>query len=603
MIMDRHRYYGLAVAQSQYAFRAFDLELGDDVHPSIRVHYLHALPNGVLHNFNLAQTNPAAFSDLDGAEGFPSAKTTFEFLDQAFPEALDSLESFMDSSDLQKAIKKQVQKMEQTPNVILYGPPGTGKTYNSIEEAVRIVNPGLFRGNQPLRDAVKVEFDRLRNLGQIEFITFHQSLGYEDFVEGIKPVSPDVQASQEEFIDDEPKGLSYKVQDGIFKEFCTKAAFSYVKRDPGSAAMTVLNFNDAYDKLIEEVLQSDEPIELGQRNGGSIRVSRVSKSDNLRMIHADGEREHIVSKDRLTKLNDAYPHADDVDNIRNDFKRVIGSSNYTAYWAALNAVQERMQQVQVAQAQPPLDPTYTEAQIKQLISKLQPEDYNVDNPNRFVIIIDEINRGNVSSIFGELITLLEDDKRLGKPEALKAKLPYSGDNFGVPPNVYIIGTMNTADRSVEALDTALRRRFSFVHKGPEYDGLSNDCEGVNLKELLRKLNRRLTILLDADHTIGHAWLWNVQTLEELRAKFKNKILPLMQEYFYNDYEKLGLVLGDAFFHDVSSVSDNELAAFSKAGNEASDYTDKVILELKDTAQLQAADFKSIYSNVTPNVSS
>lgn len=218
-----------------------------------------------------------------------------------------------------------------------------------------------------------------------------------------------------------------------------------------------------------------------------------------------------------------------------------------------------------------------------------------DYSNSFVFIIDEINRGNVSQIFGELITLVEPDKRLGKSEAIFVELPYSKNSFAVPPNLYIIGTMNTADRSVEALDTALRRRFSFIPKLPNPERLGQTKEGIDLKAMLTKLNQRLAILKDQDHTLGHAWFWNVNELEDLKEVYANKILPLLQEFFYNDYEKLGLVLGDAFFEAPQLVSSNHFAKFTQGNGLASQYESVVKYKLKSVEYLTIEDFKSLYS--------
>ncbi|EAO7199367.1 endonuclease, partial [Campylobacter jejuni] len=162
----------------------------------------------------------------------------------------------------------------------------------------------------------------------------------------------------------------------------------------------------------------------------------------------------------------------------------------------------------------------------------------------YIIIIDEINRGNVSKIFGELITLIEPSKRIGEKEELKVTLPYSGEKFGVPKNVYIIGTMNTADRSITSLDTALRRRFEFIEMMPDVSKLSMDCEGINLQELLKAINTRIEYLLDREKTIGHAFFVSVENLEDLKKVFQNKIIPLLQEYFYNDYALINEVLND-----------------------------------------------------------
>jgi 5-methylcytosine-specific restriction protein B len=172
-----------------------------------------------------------------------------------------------------------------------------------------------------------------------------------------------------------------------------------------------------------------------------------------------------------------------------------------------------------------------------------------ESPKRYVFIIDEINRGNISKIFGELITLIEPTKRLGQPEAIKAKLPYSQEMFGVPDNVYIIGTMNTADRSIALIDTALRRRFNFVESQPDLKVLEGiEVEGILVSELLSKINCRIEVLCDREHTIGHSYFLALKdnpTLNKLADIFACNIIPLLQEYFYEDYEKIRLVLGDS----------------------------------------------------------
>jgi hypothetical protein len=175
--------------------------------------------------------------------------------------------------------------------------------------------------------------------------------------------------------------------------------------------------------------------------------------------------------------------------------------------------------------------------------------------DKYVLIIDEINRGNISAIFGELITLIEPDKRKGETEELSAILPYSKIPFSVPKNLYIIGTMNTADRSVEALDTALRRRFSFEEMLPKPELLKDKGENesgkvgeINLEELLITINERIEALVDRDHTIGHAFFMEVDSLDSLRNVFANKVIPLLQEYFYGDYAKMEMVIGPDFFN-------------------------------------------------------
>ena len=210
-----------------------------------------------------------------------------------------------------------------------------------------------------------------------------------------------------------------------------------------------------------------------------------------------------------------------------------------------------------------------------------------DPENKYAIFIDEINRGNVSSIFGELITLIEPDKRLGMENAMTATLPYSRDTFGVPSNVDIYGTMNTADRSVEALDTALRRRFSFKEMLPMVDELNDNMDGISLKDLLSLINERIEALVDRDHTIGHSYLINVKSMDDLNLAFKDKIIPLLQEYFYGDYGKIGLVLGEGFIN-ITDAKENLFADFNYDGREGLAQNKFELKTFKDNEEFKAA---------------
>lgn len=240
----------------------------------------------------------------------------------------------------------------------------------------------------------------------------------------------------------------------------------------------------------------------------------------------------------------------EVSNVHDTFRDIIGGSNSSAYWAVLNAV--RNFEPETSSTVPDVSATPSQ----DAIATLTREDYRQPDLDHYVLIIDEINRGNVSAILGELITLLEPDKRLGAPEELTVTLPYSRDTFGVPPNLYIIGTMNTADRSVEALDAALRRRFVFEEVAPDPRVISEVAPNggivtigerqVDLARLLELLNQRIAALRDNDHQLGHSYFLRVETWKDLSNVMVDRIIPLLQEYFFADYGQLELVVGKGF---------------------------------------------------------
>ena len=223
-----------------------------------------------------------------------------------------------------------------------------------------------------------------------------------------------------------------------------------------------------------------------------------------------------------------------------------------------------------------------------------------ENTPKYAIFIDEINRGNISKIFGELITLIEPSKRLGADNEIMVELPYSKEKFGVPSNLYIIGTMNTADRSIALMDTALRRRFEFVEMMPEYDALNETIiEGINVGEMLKTINERIEYLYDRDHTIGHAYFIDVSDLKTLANVFKNKILPLLQEYFYDDWEKIRLVLGDSQKNeDCQFITKEERKASDLFGKSIDDIEDKMLYKINKTAFDNPQSYIEIYKNAT-----
>lgn len=491
-------------------------------------------------------------------------------------------------------VKQKIQEKPTMPlNQILYGPPGTGKTYHTINKALQIINDEEVKSvDWSNRTAVKALYQKKVEAGQIVFTTFHQSMSYEDFVEGIKPLVEEDENGNSQVV--------YKVESGVFKRFVEEA-----KKLKEIQNELIYHFDEAWDELVRETENHIEnnskfslPISTGNK---TINVLQVTSNGNLLLKPKNGgERDYTVSYSRAKKLQEAFPDLSVVKNIDKEFRAVIGGSNSTAYWAVLNDINKK-----IANHQP---------KKQSIISAVKPH----------ILIIDEINRGNVSAIFGELITLIEESKRTGNEEALEVILPYSKDKFSVPANLYIIGTMNTADRSVEALDTALRRRFVFEEMMPKLallspqqmllrlwkkhwsvnwddenwiveekalcellrikplssldtsiktkldkitsaeinastfdDFIDEDC--LNIQNILNIINQRIELLLDRDHQIGHSYFINIQSKADLVAVFNNNIVPLLQEYFYGDYAKIGLVLGKGFFEQP--VNNASFASF------------------------------------------
>lgn len=424
---------------------------------------------------------------------------------------------------------KNTNNMKSTLNQILYGPPGTGKTYNSINKAIEIINP-TFDLTQD-RKIVKDEFDRLVGLGQIAFTTFHQSMSYEDFIEGIKPkVEEDI---------NENKQVVYEIEDGIFKRLANKAKTTNTSINSNTLQYS---FDDAWDDLITEAEQNiergiPETLKIQTPNLG-LKIVEITERGNLRLkpIYSEDAREYTVSYSRVKRLHEVFPDLSKVKNIDKEFRAVIGGSNSTAYWSILNILNPK------------------------IIANSNNINSTKESPSTpFVLIIDEINRGNISSIFGELITLIEDSKRLGQMEELEVILPYSKTKFGVPSNLYIIGTMNTADRSVEALDTALRRRFSFVEMMPDEKVISDKkFTGYDRATIMNLINQRIEVLLDRNYTLGHSYFIK----DDFQNSFENEIIPLLQEYFYNDYGKIGLVLGRGFVREKAITAKNDKSIFA-----------------------------------------
>lgn len=443
------------------------------------------------------------------------------------------------------AVEITVSNKKYPLNQILYGAPGTGKTHNAINHALAIVTGKDLqelidseKTNPANRKAAKDEFDDLVKSGQIQFVTFHQSYSYEEFVEGIKP---SVNGSN----------VEYSIEDGIFKKLCLKA----------SEKRSIKNFDSLYSEFTSDLTESGNQLEL---------TTLIQKKPFSVRINSNGSCVAIPKTTTATEMTIT--------------KKVI---------------QNFMESGVVDDWKP-----YTTAIAKYITAKYKPKTEEEDNTNKnYVLIIDEINRGNISKIFGELITLIEDSKRIGNAEELKVQLTYSGTKdkelFGVPNNVYLIGTMNSADRSIALIDTALRRRFTFTEYTSDPSTLSDNIEGINLKLLLKVLNERIEFLLDKDHLLGHAYFLDVKSKNDLCGVFRNKILPLLEEYFFVNYEKIQLVLGDNLgwkkTEELKLVQEKKANTVTALFGNSEDFEDKIIYQVNP--KIVEGKFDDITSDV------
>ncbi|MBQ9245710.1 AAA family ATPase [bacterium] len=403
--------------------------------------------------------------------------------------------------------------------------------------------------------ALKQAFDYYKSpeQGRIEFITFHQSYSYEEFVEGIKP---DIDTCDwNEPVDK----LTYKGTDGIFKVAANRALFDRLDiriEQQGE----ILEFRSLKEKFIEEY-GVGTTLKTNTKEA-EFRIDKYTKN-SARITPINGEYTYSIT---FKYLEEAY-------NKNMSSKNEIATINGVASGLAgyYYAIYEKL--LKIKESDKSIEKTSNikkmpEENKLQLVKDFYSGKINLNNLDSepYVLIIDEINRGNISKIFGELITLIEEDKR----EKYSVTLPYSQEEFTVPKNLYIIGTMNTADRSIASVDIALRRRFTFKEMMPQPELIDENviCCNIDIKEMRRLLNKRICALLDRDHQIGHSYFLKLKN--GANDKFKNiwfdNIMPLLNEYFYNDWEKLQAILGKAegidrnsFIEEIEINSDNFFA--------------------------------------------
>lgn len=471
---------------------------------------------------------------------------------------------FNDNNEYLKILKEDFKdrngEKSMAKNMILYGPPGTGKTFNAINKALEIVASEKYQeminNNANRKDIIEL-FNNFLNLGQICFCTFHQSYSYEDFIEGLRC---------------DEKG-NFKPEGGVFKQLCEAASqkeeklssYEFNENDISFHKMSLGDTNNSSEDSIFEYCIQHECVALGW--GGDIDYSHCKNIEDIKREFRKEEPNAKNSDFNITAINrfivnmkkndiiiitygnrNARAIAKIVSDYYYEPNSEIGFSHFRkVQWLYKSEVieVERILKDKFFSQQAIYSFDKNDLNISSIKDILSIKE-GISEEKNYVLIIDEINRGNISKIFGELITLIEEDKRIGCENEIKVTLPYSRIKFGVPNNVYILGTMNTADRSIALLDTALRRRFEFKEYMPKLELLPEDVDGINLKKFVEKINDRIEVLFDRDHSIGQAYFMQEGlTFDKLVSIMKNKVIPLIKEYFYEDYEKIELILGGA----------------------------------------------------------
>lgn len=478
--------------------------------------------------------------------------------------------------------KPEKAAVPEPTNLILHGPPGTGKTYRTAKEAVHLCDGEAdYADTREGRAALMERYNDLSREGRIGFVTFHQSFSYEDFVEGLRPET----AVDEE--GDQGSGFRLEPRAGIFREIAALADQAGQARQRPARVASGFSLNGRrFWKMSLGAIGSEDSVYEGAIAGGYVVLGWGGDVDwsDPRFEDAAEVRKEWESVPRADNSPSNYTQ---LHPFRSKMKigdlvvvpygnsafraigEVTGNYEFNPTGEATFNHRRPVKWLLVLDDPLPLDTIITgKFQMRTFYSiaenrvnapallrlvgadeqKVPATPDRQGAPDQFVLIIDEINRANVSKVFGELITLIEPDKRLGRANALSVRLPYSKQEFGVPANLHIIGTMNTADRSIALLDTALRRRFQFREIAPNADKLNDAAQrtGIDLPAVLTKMNDRIEYLIDRDHRIGHAFFINCRTEADVDAAMSDKVIPLLQEYFFEDWSRIAAVVGEGF---------------------------------------------------------
>ncbi|MBV1692069.1 AAA family ATPase [Novosphingobium sp. G106] len=462
-------------------------------------------------------------------------------------------------------------RMPAPTNLILYGPPGTGKTFATAREAVRLCDEAV----PDSRAELMALYRALQQKGRIGFVTFHQNFSYEDFIEGLRPVSgtsePDAPSEA---------GFSLEPQDGIFKQIAELAASNrgkaldtqahVIDRDRKIFKMSLGRSRNAADDAIYQDAIRDGYVVLGW--GGDVdwsdprfeqweAIKERWRQDHPEATGNDPNMSQMytfriaMQAGSLVVISDGNRRFRAIGEIAGPYQFVPGRNGEYNHrrkvrwlWHSEESLPRELiyakELSQVSAYQLNSGNVNWEG-LEQIVASGGDAGATSGTPEPYVLIIDEINRANISKVFGELITLIEPDKRVGMDNALTLTLPYSKKSFGVPANLHIVGTMNTADRSIALLDTALRRRFTFREIAPQPELLTS-VEGIDLASALRAINDRVEYLIDREHRIGHAFFMGCDSAEAVDEAMREKVIPLLQEYFFEDWSRIHAVLGDGF---------------------------------------------------------